>query len=287
LNKALTDNELDHLLNFIGYGRLDADIWFLGPEETGGDERKIRDRLNFQQVEDSDQAQKTLGASLHQFGEENLLGAWRGMCEIMLTLEGRQPSSENIRSYRAENLGRAQGSTLLCELLPIPMPIGSLWGYDTLLPQYPSRQAYNAAVKPLRFEFFRQLIKQNPPKIIVAYDQSAWPDYQELFRGFNLVPSGQFEMGWDANTVVILSEHFSAETMKGKYEQLVRLILENSLSIETAKPTGPIPLSKAELARQKKESAKQASAARRKPTTRHNPSDPYCVCAFCLGYEND
>ena len=65
------------------------------------------------------------------------------------------------------------------------------------------------------------------------------------------------------------------------------LILENSLSIETAKPTGPIPLSKAEIARQKKEAAKKVSAAKRKPSAQHNPADPYCVCAYCLGYEND
>jgi hypothetical protein len=29
----LTNQQLDHLLTFIGYGRLDAPIWFLGMVE--------------------------------------------------------------------------------------------------------------------------------------------------------------------------------------------------------------------------------------------------------------
>ena len=36
--EPLTDAELDQLLDFIGYGSLDADVWFLGMEEAGGDE---------------------------------------------------------------------------------------------------------------------------------------------------------------------------------------------------------------------------------------------------------
>jgi hypothetical protein len=38
MTEPVTDSELSHLLNFIGYGTLDADVWFLGMEEAGGDE---------------------------------------------------------------------------------------------------------------------------------------------------------------------------------------------------------------------------------------------------------
>ena len=287
MNKAITENELDTLLNFIGYGRLDADIWFLGLEETSADGQIVHERLKFRQVEDSLEAQNLLGISPSQFEHDNLQDAWRGMSEIMLKLEARPTTPENIREYRTESLGRAEGSTLLCELFPIPMPADGAWGYENLLPQYASREEYFNSLRPLRFEFFKELINQNLPKIIICYGRSSWPLYQELFQDFKLAETGQFELGWDANTVVILCDDFSNDAMDGKYDELLSLILENSLSIETAKPTGPAPLSKAELARQKKESAKQASAAKRKPTTKHNPADPYCVCAYCLGYEND
>ncbi len=39
---ALLNNELEQLLNFAGYGRLDAPVWFLGMEEAGGGEDNLR-----------------------------------------------------------------------------------------------------------------------------------------------------------------------------------------------------------------------------------------------------
>ncbi|MCX6080420.1 MAG: hypothetical protein NTW32_12885 [Chloroflexi bacterium] len=287
MNKPLNTNELEHLQNFVGYGRLDADIWFLGFEETSGEADKLRNRLKFHQVEDCADAQNTLDISQAQFGEENLQGAWAGICEIMLKLEGINPSQEDIQKYRADHLARNDGATLLCEMMPIPMPTTADWPYEGTITQYESREAYYAEVKPLRIDLLGALINQHLPKMIIGYGQANWSDYQELFHDISLSPSGQFLLGWNANTVVILCDHFSMDTINGKYDDLVALILEHSLSIETAKPVGPIPLSKAELARQKKEAAKRASAAKRKPSAQHNPSDPYCVCAYCLGYESN
>jgi len=286
LNKPLNTIELEHLINFIGYGRLDADIWFLGFEETGGNENKLRTRLKFEKVVDCAEAQSIIGSSRQNFGNENLQNAGRGICETMLKLEGKNPTQADIENYNADLLGRSEGGTLLCEFMPIPITTSDEWPYKNLIPQYTSRENYYSEVKPLRIELLRSLISQHHPKIIIGYGQTNWPEYQELFHDYSLTPNGPFILGWDANTVVILCDHFGMDGMLGKYDELVALILENSLSIETAKPTGPLPLSKTEIAHQKKEAARKASTAKRKPSAQHNPSDPYCVCAYCLGYEN-
>jgi len=287
LNIALTELELDQLLNFIGYGRLDADLWFLGYEEQPLNDANLRARLNFNQVEDCAEAREKLDISLQKFAEDHLMNAWHGMCEVLLRVEKNEASEENIQQYLTDQLGRADGTALICELLPLPMSADNEWNYVSQIPQYASREAYYAEIKPLRIDFFRELVQQQLPKVIIAFGKNNWPDYQVIFKDFKLSPHGDYLLGWNANTVVILCQHLSAETMAGKYEELVTLILENSLSIETVKPTGPTPLSKAEIARQKKEEARKASAAKRKPSAKHNPADPYCVCAYCLGYEND
>ncbi len=99
----LTEAELNHLVDFIGYGRLDADVWFLGMEEAGGDESNIRARLKFRPVEDNAEAHKMLSVTNLHWGKRKIQGTWRGMCYIMLRLEGTEPTSENIRSYQVEN----------------------------------------------------------------------------------------------------------------------------------------------------------------------------------------
>ncbi len=284
MNKNFTNDELDHLLSFIGYGRLDADIWFLGYEEIGGTPEILPSRLHFQQVEDSATAQNITNITLQQFGDDNLQGAWRGISIIMLKLEGKPTTEENIRKYQENYLGRDKSSALICTLLPIPRSMNQ-WNYEAIIPQYPTADDYYNSIKKLRFPFIRELINQNLPKIIVCNGKSAWNDFQELFSDFSLTLQDSFMLGWNANTVIILCEDISSSTMQ--YDQLVGIILENSLSIDVAKPTGPIPISKAELARQKKDAARKASAAKRKPSAKHNPADPFCVCAYCLGYEND
>jgi hypothetical protein len=63
MSVPLTDTELDYLLNFIGYGTLDADVWFLGVGEAGGGEADIRTRLKFRPVEDDVEVHKMLAVT--------------------------------------------------------------------------------------------------------------------------------------------------------------------------------------------------------------------------------
>jgi hypothetical protein len=66
---ALQNEELEHLLDFVGYGRLDAPVWFLGMEEAGGGEQNIRTRLKFRTVEDCAEAHRTLGIIHRHWGK--------------------------------------------------------------------------------------------------------------------------------------------------------------------------------------------------------------------------
>ena len=84
MTKPLADSEMEYLINFIGYGTLDADVWFLGMEEAGGGEANIRTRLNFRPVEDNAEAHKMLGVENLHWGKRKFQRTWRGICYIML-----------------------------------------------------------------------------------------------------------------------------------------------------------------------------------------------------------
>jgi hypothetical protein len=73
MTKPLTDPEQEHLLSFIGYGRLDADVWFMGMEEAGGGEANIRTRLKFRPVMDNAEAHKMLGVTHLHWGQLMIL----------------------------------------------------------------------------------------------------------------------------------------------------------------------------------------------------------------------
>lgn len=228
MNTALTNTELEHLLNFIGYGRLNADVWFLGMEEAGGGEANIRARLKFRQVEDCAEAHRILRMTKFHTGKRIIQSTWRGMCYIMLRLEGKPIDRESIRNYQADYLGRFHGNTLLCELLPIPKPRVNAWGYETLIPQFKSAEEYYRVIKPRRVRYLRELIQKHRPKIVVGYGQgsakSYWQAYSELFPNLNFYENGQFLTARDANTIVVLTNHFTSKTMNGKFDEVVSIV---------------------------------------------------------------
>lgn len=220
----LTDAQLDHLLNFIGYGTLDASIWFLGMEEAGGGEANIRTRLRFRPVEDNAQAHKMLGVTNLHWGKRKIQRTWRGMCAIMLRLGGQEPTRENIRTYQAEKLGRFDGNTLLTELMPIPKPKVSRWDYQELMPQFASREEYYQLVKPRRIAYLGALVRQHGPEVVICYGKAFWGDYQHLFEGSAFEPQGPFQTASMEDTRVILTGHFSARSMNGRFDDVVTII---------------------------------------------------------------
>lgn len=231
MTQALADAELEHLLDFVGYGSLESDVWFLGMEEAGGGEANIRTRLKFQTVEDNANAHKLLGISKLHWGKRVIQRTWRGMCYIMLRLENKEPSRENIRNYQAEQLGRIQGNTLLTELMPIPKPKVSRWGYENLIPQFSSRDEYYQQIKPRRVDYLRQLIQEHCPPVVIGYGKAFWPSYKELFPYHAFEKEEVFEVAINQETLVILTGHFTARTMNGKFDDIVKIIRAHRPSV--------------------------------------------------------
>jgi hypothetical protein len=278
LNKALTSKQIDHLLNFIGYGRVDADIWFFVMEESGGSEDGLRARLKFEELED-------LPGMFQNHSVTTFLGARKGMCEIMLRLADRKADQAALQVYQSEYLGGRQGATLVCAINPLPKTESTEWSYPTLLPQYSSMQAFYEEHKTERLDLYRQLVDEHNPKMVLCIGKEHWDEYREIFNQLKFTEHDQFMMGWDTDTVVILTDEFESSEMEGKFGELVDIIRENALLIDTSFRSDTPVLSEAEIKRQKKGAARQAAIAKRKPSTTHDPADPYCVCAYCLRYE--
>jgi hypothetical protein len=221
---ALKNNELEHLLNFVGYGKLSAPVWFIGMEEAGGGEENIRARLKFRTVEDCAEAHRTLGITHRHWGKRVIQRTWRGMCYIMLRLENKPVDTESIRQYQAESLGRYGGQTLLVELMPIPKHNIGAWGYEELIPQFKSREDYYRQVKPRRLAYLQTLFREHRPRVVIGYGKNYWPEYQAIFPGVAFSERGQFLFGLNQNTRVLLTDHFTARTMNGKLDDVVGLV---------------------------------------------------------------
>ena len=225
---TITDEELEHLLNFVGFGNLNADVWFLGMEEAGAGEENIRARLKFKQVEDCAEAHKILGITKHHSGKKSIQPTWRGMCYIMLRLENKNTDRESIRNYQADCLGRFQGNSLLLELMSIPKPSIASWEYENLFPQFASAGQYYKVVKPRRIKYLQQLMRTYSPKIIICYGKMYWQEYKEIFSDLEFFSENEFLVGKDSHKIVIMTSGFPTKAMNGKFDDVVSIIQNRS-----------------------------------------------------------
>lgn len=220
----LTDAELQRLCDFVGYGHLDAQVWFLGMEEAGGGEANIRTRLEFAQVEDCAEAHRNLGMTQFHEGRRRIQPTWRGMCCLMLCLENKPVNRPAIRKYQAERLGRSSGKTLQCEMMPIPKHNMHTWGYEDLIPQYKSRDHYYETVLPQRIELLRGLHKKHQPPVVIAYGKQYWPKYQKLFQSLDFQEREGFLVAENGKQVVVLIDHFVARTMNNRHSHVAEIV---------------------------------------------------------------
>ena len=222
-NITFTDSEVEKLLSFIGYGDLSAPIWFLGMEEAGGGEENLRYRLRFDSIEDLYLGHKKLGITKHHEDKRLIQPTWRGMCVIMLALRGIDVNREEIRNYQSQHLGRFGDETFLLELMPIPKPNVSAWGYEGFLPQFDDIDDYYKKILPQRIKIIKKLVDQFSPKVVIGYGKSYWNNYQRLFKGrkFNI---DEPYMACAGKPFVILAPHFTSRLMNNRFKELADMI---------------------------------------------------------------
>jgi len=227
MTSPLTDKELTHLLEFVGYGSLNASFWFLGMEEGGGGESNLRTRLQFDTIEDCAKAHRLLGVTKYHSGRRNIQPTWRAMCYIILAMSGQEPTQKAIRNYQAESLGHSDGETLLVELMPIPKKAINDWGYEKIMPQFTSSKNYYDVVRPMRITLLQKIISSQEPRLILCYGKKYWKDYKQLFSTTQFATNDKFEVGHSETTLVVLTDHLTARSMNGKLDEVVELICSN------------------------------------------------------------
>lgn len=165
----------DRIENFVGYGRLDAPVVFIGMEEGGyganQPEKLLADlnrRSSFREIEayagHSGAIQRT----------------WRVACSLMLHRQGNtQPSVAELVAYQDTKFARPDGEVLLTELMPYPNNRLSSW--PAIYAERETRAGYYQRLLPARTKLIRDVLAASKRELIVAYGKGHWPAYASIF----------------------------------------------------------------------------------------------------------
>ncbi|MFV2044652.1 MAG: hypothetical protein ACC700_15635, partial [Anaerolineales bacterium] len=139
LREALEPDQIRHLLEFIGYGRLKAPIWFIGMEESLGPrqgfigwtpEAELLIRSQWPPVMDVKEAHTQLKD--HYWKRRKYSQVWKSTAQVARgLLENAEDWGDTTKAheYVVEQLGRSFGQTLLGDAMPLPVAGMSHWPY--------------------------------------------------------------------------------------------------------------------------------------------------------------
>jgi hypothetical protein len=201
---------------FIGFGRVDAPVVFLGMEEGLRNPDELDEDLATRSkyatpVLDLKEAHRGIAGTERYFDPDRAprQPTWRVMADLMLRREGNHsPTGHDRRRYRALRLGRSTGDSLLTELLPYPHPKASDWLYQRF-GRYETRAAYERAMMPERSRLLRRVLAEAPRELVVCYGKAHWSHYRDLFPGTHWDDMAEFRVGRSGDTRIVLTSHFS------------------------------------------------------------------------------
>jgi hypothetical protein len=216
----LNPDDLAHLSAFIGYGRLDAPIWFVGMEEgLGGNESALEGNLSVRlgwsaRVMDMAEAHDAHNLNGPYFETGRVPTVWLFMARIARALGREQAADwqadrEAARAYVRDSLGRSNGETLLAELLPLPRVNVHSWpeAYRGL---FPTAREYVASVLPQRIAMLGELVRTHRPRLLICYGSSHRGHYRRIVGAaeWACLAGTQIEVTRRANTTAALMPFF-------------------------------------------------------------------------------
>jgi hypothetical protein len=167
------------LYNWLGYGNLDGDIWFIGTEEGGAEvwregiatislKESLKKRSKFSLACDF----RTVWKDIYGIPLDSFKGitTWHFMSALILASEDKKVDSNSIKEFLFINkkLGSINGNHFLCELLPLPKKSENEFPY---VMRWKSQKEYIQEVIDRRFSMIAEAIKKSRgAKLVVVYD---------------------------------------------------------------------------------------------------------------------
>jgi hypothetical protein len=228
-NNKFFDDELiiDFMRSFYGYGDINADFWFIGMEEGGGNSfEEVRNRLNIwekmgrNQLENVKTYHDFLGFPEYFAEKPKAQSTWTKLIRVYLASQGDFPGHDQIKKLQRDEFGIPNSNVALLELLPLPSPSTNKWIYSSHseIPYLKSRKKYRNHLAITRLNKIQKMIIENRPKAVILYGFSYF-EYWEILgnSGFMKYLDFDFWVKDTSSTKYIIMKHPVAFGLKNEY----------------------------------------------------------------------
>lgn len=210
---------------FYGSGNYLGEYWFVGMEEDGGDNLdQVRKRLNtwidLGQTELVDIYDFHQKIDFPQYFRDpvKLQRTWMQQARIVLAAKGLSSSTQDVRAYQRDFIGRKNGETCLLELFPLPSPSSNDWNYRLWsgLSFLKNRATYRDYCVPWRVEHIRSRIREYKPRFVVFMGQG-YSKYWQDIAGRRFSDEEGFWIANSMGTTYVITKHPAAKGLTNAY----------------------------------------------------------------------
>jgi len=238
MTPSLDDKLLqDFIDGFYGYGNYNAPYWFVGMEEGGGNSideinnrLKTWDRRGRREIEDVAEYHCDFGISRYWKTKPPLEATWNKIIRILLASKGTLPTTEDVRLYQRDYLGREAQETSLLELLPLPSPSTNHWLYadGSRIPALVSRQSYRDWLIPIRVKHIQARIQKFKPPFVIFYGKTYLEHWQAITgTSFLYLESLDIYRAEADGTFFVVTNHPVATGVTNEYFHAIGRMLAN------------------------------------------------------------
>lgn len=224
----INDQLLEAFMNgFYGFGNYQAQYWFVGMEEGGGEtveaitkQLRIWDEHGQKELLDVVEYAREMNITRWYGNRPRLQPTWKHLIRVFLTSEGQPVDTETMRQYQKNLWGTKDGNTCLLELLPLPAPDINSWLYGEIssLPYLANRKIYKEYIVDSRIAHLQEKIKHFQPKAVVFYG-SGYNNYWKEIAEINSWETSSENIAFAVrnSTIFVASKHPVAFGVTNEY----------------------------------------------------------------------
>ncbi|HWS23470.1 MAG TPA: hypothetical protein VN226_03460 [Anaerolineales bacterium] len=281
---AFSDELTYSILNFAGYGKVDSDLWILTFDQSLPEDSDLTKFSELGQTTSKPEFLTIFELDGSAFNTKVMNGYGIFLAGLILKLSRSMVTDTAISNLYKDDLFAEDGIGFMVPFYPIPVNPNKTEDFRVRFPLFKSYPDYLSKAKKLRGEFIQELLAQFAPKTVIALmSRESFNDLMDVFPQFHFEDHAGIFAGWDTTTIMLVLD--PTLISNDGLERAVKFILENSLpmNLEGKLSVDSVSIQN-HLGVDPKKHGRAKSVSKRKNKTKHDPSDPFCVCDECLGY---
>jgi hypothetical protein len=167
----------DFATRFLGYGSLNASVWFVGPEAGGGasiaevhDRVILWDRRGRKETEDLQEYHQDLKLPPKSDWARKEQATWAAFIRVIFAIGAKEPGEGDVLRFQVEEFGKREGDFCALDVSQISCPRKKDWILGpTGIGWLKTKEAYKGKVCDPRCVLFRSLLNSYTPNLVIFY----------------------------------------------------------------------------------------------------------------------